>query len=46
MTDNKKNPEHKDYAVWFNYEFLDDTYANWAEPGTSEIGSGSGDIPF
>ncbi|XP_071138004.1 transient receptor potential cation channel subfamily A member 1 homolog isoform X4 [Mytilus edulis] len=44
MTDNKKNPEHKDYAVWFNYEFLDDTYANWAEPGTSEIGSGSGSV--
>ncbi|CAC5420395.1 TRPA1 [Mytilus coruscus] len=44
MTDNKKNPEHKDYAVWFNYEFLDDTYANWAESGTSEIGSGSGSV--
>jgi hypothetical protein len=42
MTDNKKNPEHRDYAVIFNYEFLDDVYANWSEKGASEVGSGSG----
>ena len=42
MTDNKKNPEHRDYAVMFNYEFLDDVYANWSEKGASEVGSGSG----
>ena len=42
MTDNKKNPEHRDYTVFFNYEFLDDVYAKWSEKGASEVGSGSG----
>ncbi|XP_061171192.1 transient receptor potential cation channel subfamily A member 1 homolog isoform X1 [Saccostrea echinata] len=43
MTTNNKNPEHPDYKCTFNYEFLDDTYSNWTEGGTSE-GSGSGSV--
>ncbi|XP_048765661.1 transient receptor potential cation channel subfamily A member 1 homolog isoform X2 [Ostrea edulis] len=43
MTTNNRNPEHPDYKCTFNYEFLDDTYSNWTEGGTSD-GSGSGSV--
>lgn len=43
MTTNHKNPEYPDYKCTFNYEFLDDTYSNWTEQGSSE-GSASGSV--
>ncbi|KAK3088028.1 hypothetical protein FSP39_013681 [Pinctada imbricata] len=39
MTANQKNPEHVDYKVVFNYEYLDDTYTDWSERGSSDSGS-------
>ena len=36
------NPDHPDYAITFNYEFLDDMYANLREEGMSETVSVSG----
>lgn len=44
MTSNGKNPEHPEYEVVFNYEFLDDVYSTWAEKGASEVGSSSGKL--
>ena len=42
MTANQRDPEHFDYKVVFNYEFLDDTYSDWGEKGSSEVGSSTG----
>ena len=44
MTANQRNPEHKEYKVTFNYEFLDDTYSYWGERGSSDPGSGTGKV--
>lgn len=29
VTANITNPDHPDYKITFNYEFLDDVYSNW-----------------
>ena len=29
-------PEHTDYEITFNYEFLDDIYSNWIEEESSD----------
>ena len=42
MEDNKLNIENVGYKITFNYEFLDDLYANWAEKGSSDSGSSTG----
>ncbi|KAK3103049.1 hypothetical protein FSP39_016076 [Pinctada imbricata] len=44
MQANHRNPEHRDYKVTFNYEFLDDTYSDWSEAGRSDPGSGTGSV--
>ncbi|XP_046578884.1 transient receptor potential cation channel subfamily A member 1 homolog isoform X2 [Haliotis rubra] len=41
----EKNPGRPEYEITFNYEFLDDVYANWLDTkreSTSESGSSSG----
>ncbi|XP_046346459.2 transient receptor potential cation channel subfamily A member 1 homolog isoform X2 [Haliotis rufescens] len=40
----EKNPERPDYEITFNYEFLDDVYANWLDTkreSSSDTGSSS-----
>ncbi|XP_013406001.1 transient receptor potential cation channel subfamily A member 1 homolog isoform X2 [Lingula anatina] len=44
MKPNMTNLEHKDCEITFNYEYLDDMYADWGEKGTSDAGSSSGSI--
>jgi hypothetical protein len=39
---NNHNPDHPNYEITFNYEFLDDMYAQWREQDSTDALSSSG----
>lgn len=41
-THNNTNPDDLAYEITFNYEFLDDAYANWKETDASDALSSAG----
>ena len=41
-TANMKDPDNPNYQITFNYEFLDDMYANWRETDSLDNLSSSG----
>ena len=43
---NNVNPDDLNYEITFNYEFLDDAYANWKESDASDALSSVGWSPF
>lgn len=41
-TSNNQIPDHPDYEITFDYEFLDDAYSNWKESDGSDALSSHG----
>jgi len=36
------HPEHKNFQITFNYEFLDDMYADWSAEGSDSVSFSAG----
>jgi len=39
MTTEGNDPDHEDYSISFDFELLDDVYADWKEAGISRKGN-------